>query len=232
VKQKNIVAILAGGTGSRVGGDIPKQFLPLGGRMVIERTIDVFDQHPLIDAIVVVIHPAHLKEMHAIVGNNSWKKVAHIVPGGKERYHSSIAALDCCLYCDPDDKLLIHDAARPLLAQEVITRTIEELKNHDAVAVGVPSVDTVWHIDPSTKNIIDVPARSSLYMAQTPQAFRLSVIREAYRLAQQDPLLAATDDCGIIMRYMPHIPIHIVEGDPSNIKITYPQDILKINSQL
>lgn len=215
-----------------MGGNIPKQFLPLGGRMVIERTIDAFDCHPLIDSIVVVIHPDHIDEMRSIVERNSWTKVEHVVPGGKERYHSSIAAIDCCSACHPDDHLLIHDAARPMITHEVITDTIQALSLHDAVAVGVPSVDTIWQIDPSSRNIVSVPVRSTLFMAQTPQAFRLKIIREAYLIARQDPHLSATDDCGIVMRYLPSLPIHIVEGDPSNIKITYPQDINKLNTSL
>lgn len=222
----NIAAILAGGVGKRMGGGKPKQFLPVNGRMVIEHSVDAFEKNSLIDRIVIVMHPDWAEEMQAIVRRNGWKKVTDIVPGGKERYHSSMAAIECCRSCGDDDRLIIHDAARPWVSQRIITEVCEALNTNKAIGVGIPVTDTIWMIsDEEGRSIQSIPDRALMYNAQTPQAFHLSTIREAYSLALQDPGLKATDDCGIIVRYLPGTPIHIVPGENTNIKITFPEDI-------
>lgn len=222
----NIAAILAGGVGKRMGGGKPKQFLPVNGRMVIEHSVDAFEKNSLIDRIVIVMHPDWAEEMQAIVRRNGWKKVTDIVPGGKERYHSSMAAIECCRSCCDDDRLIIHDAARPWVSQRIITEVCQSLHNHRAIGVGVPVTDTIWMVSSGEgRTIQSIPDRALMYNAQTPQAFHLSTIREAYSLALQDPALKATDDCGIIVRYLPGTPIHIVPGENTNIKITFPEDI-------
>lgn len=230
-RNRNIVAILAGGTGKRVGGEIPKQFLNLGNRMVIERTIDAFEINDNIDEIIVVMHADHLDYMRTIAQKNGWKKLTHIVAGGKERYQSTLAALDCCLEEKLDSNLLIHDAARPMVSQRIINDVASALENYSAVAVGVPSSDTVWQIS-GDNTIHSIPERASLLLAQTPQAFRLGVIREAYSHAIHSASVPATDDCGIVVRYLPQVAIHTVIGETTNVKITYPEDIKKIESTL
>lgn len=220
--MKTIAVILAGGTGTRFGGNVPKQFLQVGGRRIIEYTIDTFERHPLIDEVAVVCHADHLAEMERIVASNQYSKVKKVLSGGKERYHSSLAAL--AVYTNDDDCLLFHDAVRPLVTDRIISDCVNALKHYDAVTVAIPTTDTIYRVD-DQQQIIDIPPRSHLRNAQTPQGFRASVIRHAYELALADPAFVTTDDCGVVRRYLPEIPIHVVEGDSCNIKVTYPEDI-------
>lgn len=218
----NIAVILAGGVGSRVGADRPKQFLEIRGRMVIERTIDAFEANANIDEIAVVINPMYIEEMESIVKRNGWKKVRRILEGGAERYMSTLSAIKA--YGDLEEaNVLFHDAVRPMVSQAIIDRVINALEEHDAVGVAVKVTDTIWETDGET--IKSIPDRNIMRKAQTPQAFRLSVIKEAYRRGLQDPKMCSTDDCGMVMRYMPEKKIFIVEGDEKNIKLTYKEDI-------
>ena len=226
----NIAVILAGGSGTRVGGDKPKQFLDLDGRLIIERSIDAFDQAEGIDEVAVVVHPEWMEYMRRLVDANHWRKVKRLIEGGSERYMSSLNAIAAYIDCPDDTNLILHDAARPFVSQAVIARVVEALKWHEAVGVGIPSTDTIWEVrqdfDPHlSKFIVRIPERSTMWRAQTPQAFRLPLIRDAYQCALQDPQFRATDDCGVVRRYLPSIKIHIVKGEESNRKITFMEDI-------
>lgn len=229
----NVAVILAGGTGTRVGASMPKQFLDIDGRSVIERSIDAFDQAAGVDEVAIVVHPDWKSHMEGLVNRNSWQKVKRILEGGAERYMSSLNAIAAYLDYPDDTNLILHDAARPFVSQEVIARTVEALRYHEAVGVGIPSTDTVWEVrqdfDPLlSKFIVRIPERSTMWRAQTPQAFRLPVIRDAYQRALQDPQFRATDDCGVVRRYMPDIKIHIVEGSEQNRKITFKEDLTTV----
>lgn len=231
--MKNIAIILAGGVGSRFGADKPKQFLEIGGRMVIERTIDAFEHHGRIDEIAVVINHTFIPDMEEIVRRNEWKKVTKVLKGGAERYMSTLSAIEA--YRDTEEaNMIFHDAVRPLVSQEIIDRVVKSLQEHDAVGVAVKVTDTIWEAEGEA--IKTVPDRSVLRKAQTPQAFRLSVIKEAYRRGLQDPKMGSTDDCGMVMRYMPEKKIYIVEGEERNIKLTYKEDVpyieMLLNKQL
>lgn len=226
----NIAVILAGGTGSRMHADRPKQFLPLEDGTVIEKTIAAFEAAPAIDEIAVVVHPDWMDHMRTIAQRHSWRKVAKIVEGGDERYMSSLNAIAAYLDYPDDTNLLIHDGARPWVSQAIIARVAETLRDHEAVGVGIPATDTVWEvrqeIDPHLSTIITrIPLRSSMWLAQTPQAFRLPLIRDAYQHALQDPSFRATDDCGVVRRYLPGTKIHVVPGEEQNRKITFPSDL-------
>lgn len=220
--MRNIAVILAGGTGSRMGVSEPKQFLEIAGRLVIEHAIDAFESHEGVDEIAVVMHPSYIARMQEIIVRNAWKKFGKLLGGGEERFMSSLAAIRAYENV-PDVNLLLHDAARPWVSQEIIGRVCTALKEYEAVGVGVPSTDTVWEV--SGDCITAIPERKKMWRAQTPQAFRLPLIREAYERALQDPHFQATDDCGVLMRYMPQVKIHIVEGSEKNFKITYLQDV-------
>lgn len=226
----NIAVILAGGTGTRMGGDRPKQFIEVDGRTVIERCIDAFEESPKIDEIAVVVHPQWVDTMKDIAAHNTWKKVAKILEGGSERYMSSLNAISAYIDYPDDTNLLLHDAARPWVSQEVIDRTVEALVRHEAVAVGIPSTDTVWEVRQDfdkelSKFIARIPERNTMWRAQTPQAFRLPLIRDAYQCALQDPQFHATDDCGVVRRYLPGIKIVVIPGEERNKKITFPEDL-------
>ncbi len=237
--MKNIAVILAGGTGSRMGSSVPKQFLPLGGRTVIEFAINAFDQHPAIDEVAVVVHPDWRKRMEEIVALRRWRKLTRVIDGGSERYMSSLNAIMAYIDEPDDTNLLLHDAARPLVSAKVVDRVVAALRHHEAVGVAVPSTDTVWEVHPdmneelSIENeefimprfVARIPERRLMWRAQTPQAFRLPLIRDAYQRALQDPQFRATDDCSVVHRYMPGVKIHVVEGEERNMKLTRSEDI-------
>lgn len=220
--MKNVAIVLAAGSGSRFGGSVPKQFLPLDGREVIEHSVDTFCAHPAIDEVAVVLHPDWRAHMQALAARRGWQKLAAILDGGAERWQSTLAAVKH--YADhPQLNLLLHDAARPWLSADIVSRVVAALQEHQAVAVAVPATDTLFRVADGC--VADIPPRADYFCAQTPQAFRLHLLADAYRLALQDPSFAATDDCGVLRRYRPDVPIHIVHGSPANTKITYPQDL-------
>lgn len=221
--SRNIAIILAGGSGSRMGLERPKQFLDLAGRPVIAHSIDAFDSHPAIDEVAIVVGESFIAEVEDMVALYGWKKVRKVLPGGKERSDSSLSAIRA--YADEADaNLLFHDAARPLVSEAIIDRVTEALKTHEAVGVGIASVDTIMELQ-ADGSIARVPSRRMVQRMQTPQAFRLSVITEAYRRAGADPEFEATDDCGVVLRYLPETPIHVVEGEEHNMKLTYVDDL-------
>ena len=198
---------------------------------MIERCIDAFEAAPGIDEIAVVMHPQWTALMHNVAEHNTWKKLKKILEGGSERYMSSLNAIAAYIDYPDDTNLLLHDAARPWVSQEVIARTVQALTHHEAVAVGIPSTDTVWEVRQDfdkqlSKFIVRIPERSTMWRAQTPQAFRLPIIRDAYQHALQDPQFHATDDCGVVRNYLPGTKIIIVPGEEQNRKITFKEDLL------
>ena len=220
--KRNIAIVLAGGTGSRMGADIPKQFLKFAGRTVLEHSVEAFEHHPDIDEVAVVVHPDYHAEVRAMAKRRGWKKLGRLVESGRERSDSSLHAIEAYAQ-EPDANLLFHDAARPLVSAAVVSRVCEALQAHEAVGTGVPSVDTVMELEGQV--LRNVPDRSRIQRMQTPQAFRLGVIREAYRRALADPAFRATDDCGVVLRYLPDTPIYIVAGEEENLKLTYAADL-------
>ncbi|MBR4739355.1 MAG: 2-C-methyl-D-erythritol 4-phosphate cytidylyltransferase, partial [Bacteroidales bacterium] len=202
--MKNIAVVLAGGTGSRMGTSVPKQFMLLGNRAVIEYSIDTFNAHPAIDEVAVVVHPDWRGEMDTIVSRNAWSKLTKIVDGGSERYMSSLNAIMAYIDEPDDTNLLLHDAARPWMSKEIVDRVVAAIRCHEAVGVAVPSTDTVWEVHPDFDSqeagrfVARIPERRLMWRAQTPQAFRLPLIRDAYQRALQDSQFQATDDCGVV----------------------------------
>ena len=218
---KTVAVILAGGSGVRFGADKPKQFLEIDGRAVIEYTIDAFERHTLIDEIAIVTREDYIDWCEKLVARNSYTKVRRILPGGKERYHSSLSAI--AVY-DEDDRLIFHDAVRPFVSERIISDCVEALKRFDAVDVAVKTVDTIIQVG-DNNCITSIPPRPLLRNGQTPQCFRRSVIRKAYALALQDPNFKTTDDCGVVVRYLPDVPVYVVEGEYSNMKLTNYEDL-------
>ena len=237
----NIAVILAGGIGARVGGNTPKQLLPLAdGRSVLEHAVNAFEQSPHIDEVCIVMHPDYIAYAEQMLLANAWQKVSQIVPGGKERWESSVNAIrllgDKAIRREANGEevnLLLHDAARPFVSQEIIARVCEALEEHEAVTVAIPSTDTVYEM--ADNQVARIPQRSTIMRAQTPQAFRLELIAAAYTKALGADIcdkeacatchLPATDDCGIVHEHMPNVPIYIVEGEEQNKKITFKEDI-------
>lgn len=229
--MRNIAFILAGGMGSRVGGETPKQFLRLpNGRRVLEQAVDAFEESRFISEIAIVMHPDWMDEVRAMVKENNWHKVTRIIPGGQERWESSWNAISAYLKEDKKDSdtfYWFHDAARPFVSQEILSRVGEALKIHRAVTVAVPVTDTLYKVkgERSKVKVENIPPRSEYMRAQTPQAFHYLVIGPAYMRAIQQGKIQATDDVGILLTYNSDEPVYIVEGDESNKKITYKEDL-------
>jgi len=218
--RPNIAVILAGGVGSRLGLSTPKQFFKVAGKMVIEHTIDTFEKNAHIDEIAIVSNPFYMADIENMVLRNGWKKVKRILKGGKERYDSSLSAIRA--YSGRDVNLIFHDAVRPLVSQRIIDDVAAALTEHEAIDVVLPAVDTI--IEAEDGHIASIPDRSRLMRGQTPQAFRLSVIERAYEKALTDPAFKVTDDCGVVVRYLPEVAVHLVAGEESNMKLTYKED--------
>lgn len=218
--KRNIAVILAGGVGSRLGMTTPKQFYKVAGKMVVEHTIEVFERNRRIDEIAIVSNPMLISDFENIVLRNKWRKVKKILKGGKERYDSSLSAIKA--YAKEDVNLIFHDAVRPLVSQRIIDDVIDALHDHKAIDVAIPSADTIIEVDDDY--ISQIPTRSRLRRGQTPQAFSREVIAEAYDRALGDPAFATTDDCGVVLRYMPEVPVFVVRGEESNMKLTYRED--------
>lgn len=222
--MKNIAVILAGGVGSRLGLSIPKQFYKVAGKSVIEHTISIFNDNENIDEIYVVSHCQYRPMIENLCLRNGWTKIAKILNGGSERYHSSLSAINAC---EEECNLIFHDSVRPLVSNRIINEVIEKLDECSAVNVAIPMVDTVIQRDGDY--ISDIPDRSLLFRGQTPQGFKLSVIKKAYDLALQDPEFKTTDDCGVVCKYLPDVPIYIVNGEEQNMKLTYKENIFLLD---
>lgn len=228
--MKKIVAVLlAGGNGSRMGADRPKQFLEVMGKTILEWSIIAFSQVEEVDEICIVCRKDWMDEVRQLVEQGKYEKVTHILPGGRERYDSSLSAIGA--YDDDEVRLLLHDSVRPLVSERIIRDCIKALDEFEAVDVAIPSTDTIIEVN-EDGIITRTPKRSLLRNVQTPQGFRLGTIRRAYELALNDPNFQTTDDCGVVFRYMPQVPIKVIEGENTNIKITYPQDILMMEQVL
>jgi len=222
----NVAVILSGGSGSRFGGDIPKQYINLAGKNIIEYTVAAFEQNENIDEICIVADEAYHDKLLKTSKKSGFKKVKRVISGGAERKDSSYNAIK--EYEDKEDiNLIFHDAVRPFISQEIINNCIRALEKYSAIDVAIPTADTIIEIDESSKTIKNIPQRSRLRRGQTPQAFKLETIKKAHELANSDknkPLF--TDDCGLIRQYLPNEHIFVIDGEEKNIKITYPEDLL------
>jgi 2-C-methyl-D-erythritol 4-phosphate cytidylyltransferase len=226
--KRNVAVVLAGGKGSRMGTDIPKQFFEINGKTVLEYSVEAFDSNPSIDEVVIVSHKDYIDKVKALVSKNNYKKVAHVLEGGKERYDSSLAAVR--KYAAEDVILILHDAARPLVSKRIINDVISTMKSAKACGVAIASTDTILVCNDGV--LSSVPDRKTMYRAQTPQAFDIEVIRSAYEIGLKDPAFTATDDCGVVLKYRPDIPIRIVDGEDSNLKVTYRDDLKMVELYL
>ena len=222
--MRTVAVVLAGGSGERFGTPVPKQLLPLAGRPMIEHSVAAFEQAPAVDQIMVVMTAGHAEQVRALLGTGGYAKLGRVIGGGPSRTGSTRCAI--AELGDAECDVLFHDAARPLVSQQTIAGCVAALADHAAVGVAVPTSDTIAVVSDGVMTAI--PRRDSLARCQTPQGFRLSVIRRAYELADADPAfgeLPATDDCGIVLRYLPELGVHVVPGSERNIKITYPRDL-------
>lgn len=227
----NTAVILAAGTGVRVGLGTPKQLVKIAGKTILEHTLTAFELAPSIDDIVVMMTPGYTDEAERIVEKAGLTKVSHVLEGGSTRSATTrraLTALSDRLPDGEDQNVILHDAARPLVSQRIIGECLGALETYRAVDVAIPSADTIIVTRPHGEDgewITDIPDRSRLRRGQTPQAFRLSTLCEAYARAEKDPNFVATDDCSVVLTYMPEVAVDVVTGDEHNMKVTDPVDL-------
>lgn len=221
-RSRNVAVLLAGGVGVRIGLDIPKQLIKVAGKTILEHALVALHSHPMVDEVKIMMAPGHLDAVRSIVKNGGYDKVTDILEGGETRNDTTLRALDSL--GDEECNVLFHDAVRPLVTSRIITECFEALETHPAVDVAIPSADTIIEVD-ADNTIREIPPRAALRRGQTPQAFRSSVIKEAYAIAGRDPDFVATDDCTVVLRYLPDRPIWVVHGDERNMKVTEPIDV-------
>lgn len=216
--MKNYAVILASGKGTRYGSEIPKQFVKISGKTIFEHAIEVFQKSEFIDYIVIVVTSEYRDYAEEILLKHNYDKVIKLLNGGEIRKESSYIGVNSIE--DKEANVLIHDCARPLVTQKIIKDCVEALKEHNAVNVAIPVTDTVITVK---NNLIEsIPERKYLMQSQTPQCFKLSLIKKAHELSKNDSNF--TDDCGLIIKYGLD-NIYIVDGDKENIKITYALDM-------
>jgi|ERR1017187_8268947 2-C-methyl-D-erythritol 4-phosphate cytidylyltransferase len=223
--MRTVAVVLAGGSGVRLGGTTPKQLQLLAGRTLLEHCVAAFDTAPGVGEIVVVMPADLIADATQILGGR-YGKVSQIIAGGIDRPGSTSRAIDVLGRDGEDCNVLFHDAARPLVDQRIIADCVAGLSECEALGVVVPTADTI--VELAGGLMTSIPPRESLGRCQTPQGFRLSVIRRAYQLAAADRdggAFKATDDCGIVLRYLPDVAVRVVPGSARNLKITYPGDL-------
>lgn len=232
ISYRNIAVILAGGVGMRLGKPMPKQYLKIHDRMVFEYTVDAFEKAPGIDEIALVCSAEFESLVKDTISKNQWTKVKKVLRGGSERYFSTLAAIREYRQNLDKTNLIFHDAVRPLVSQRIIRDTVEALNKVEAVDVAAPVSDTILEFDPSTGTVIQIPDRRYWLKGQTPQAFRASVIAKAFEIGLKDPNFNTTDDCTVVMRYLPDTPVYVVLGSERNMKLTFPEDLPTIEKLL
>jgi 2-C-methyl-D-erythritol 4-phosphate cytidylyltransferase/2-C-methyl-D-erythritol 2,4-cyclodiphosphate synthase len=213
--------IAAGGRGQRFGAAEPKQLLVVGGRTILERSVDAFLSHPSVSEVVVALPqelvaspPAYLRANEAVA---SPSKPLRLVAGGRRRQDSVANAFRAA--AERSEVIVIHDAARPFVSAELITRTIAAAASAGAALAAIQARDTVKRAGPGeVRFVTETLARESIFLAQTPQAFRRSVLADALRLADE-----VTDEAALAERAGHRV--QLVPGEASNIKITTPEDL-------
>ena len=220
--KKTLGVVLAGGKGNRFTSETPKQFLELAGKPVFIHSALAFEHSPHIDGIALVVPAGKEDDIAATLARFGVTKTVAVVCGGAERQDSVKAALTVAAQGD-FDTVLLHDAARPLLAGDVIARLCDALKTYRAATAALPVTDTVA-VTENGETIAAVPDRKTLWQVQTPQGFDLYTLQEAYCRLDPSILAACTDDCGVIRAFLPEEPVALVPGDRKLLKLTYPQD--------
>ena len=168
-----------------------------------------------------------MNEIENIAIKNNYTKLKKILQGGKERYHSSLSAINA-YDGDKEINLIFHDAVRPLVNDRIISDCIAALDKYKAVDVAIKTTDTIIKVN-EDEYITGIPARDYLRNGQTPQAFKLSTIKQAYKLALCDPGFKTTDDCGVVYKYMPNELVYVVKGEQFNMKLTYKEDLFLLD---
>ena len=229
----NIALIVAAGSGSRMGNaDKPKQFLPIYGKPLMIHTIEAFEVHDEIDAIVVVTNEAYIDQVKVWCKQYDLGKIKAVVAGGDSRQisvHNGLQAVKALSKDPKNDIVLIHDAARPLISQRIITDNIRVCEKYDAVDTVIKASDTIVR-SINEESISDIPARNELYQGQTPQSFKLSLILDAHEYVKTHAVNNVTDDCKLVLSLGKEV--RLVEGSKQNFKITTFDDLMMLKALL
>lgn len=225
----NIGIILAGGIGSRMGiVDKPKQFIDIYGKPIIVHTLETFDNHPEINHIAVVCLEEWIDDLKILLRKYEINKVKWLIDGGATRQESVYNALTAISKdANDDDILVIHDSVRPLVSHKTISNNISSAKKFSATDTVIPSADTIIK-SLDELQISEVPDRSELYIGQTPQSFKLGLIKRAHEVAIERNKLNATDDCQLVLD-LGH-GVNLVIGEKLNFKITSFDDLLLLKA--
>ncbi len=224
-KMKNTAVVLAGGRGSRMKSETPKQYLLIGGKPVLYYSLKAFQECGGIDEIVLVCGRDDMGKCRKdIVKKYGFTKVARIIPGGQERYHSVYEGLKAAEDCE---YVLIHDGARPFIDGAMLNRILDALPGCRACAVGMPVKDTI-KLSSEEGFVEQTLPRERLWSVQTPQSFAYTLIRRAYDrlMAQGTDTGAGITDDAMVLEYISGIPVKLIEGSYRNIKITTQEDLL------
>lgn len=211
--------IVAAGRGSRMGMRESKQYLQLGDRPILVHTIQAFASHPDIEEIVVVVRAGDEERVRSLAEMYGLGENLKIATGGAERQHSVAKGLRCL--SESVSIVLVHDAVRPFVSEEKISAVAEEAATSGAAILAVPVKDTI-KIAGSEGVVESTPDRQSLWAVQTPQAFRVSLLMDAYAQAEREGFIG-TDDASLVERLGQQVKI--VTGDYTNLKITTPDDL-------
>ncbi len=230
MRGKTAAIVLAGGSGTRMGTKVPKQYLVYKGHPLVYYPLAAFTKAG-VDAIILVVDEGHWDYAKETFGRDpSLTLPLTIVKGGSERclsvYQGLLAAGDF-------DYVLIHDGARMAISPDLIQRMMDEVKEKKACIAAVPVKDTIKVVDPSGR-ITATPPRAGLYSAQTPQAFDYKAIKEAFdRMLKEVPVeeLSGMTDDSLVMERFGSCPVYVVYGDYANIKITTKEDLEMINDR-
>lgn len=226
--MKTTAIIPAAGRGTRMQSDVAKQYMELRGKPVLYHTLKAFEESR-VDSIVLVVGAGEEETVQKeIVEAYGFRKVQRIVAGGAERFLSVYQGL---LAAEGSGFVLIHDAARPLVSQELIERTLAAVQKYKACIPGIPAKDTIKRAD-KAGNVQETLKRGELVAVQTPQAFDYPLLLEAYRellsLPQeqlQNAMAQITDDASLVER-LQTVPVKIIPGEERNFKLTTPMDLL------
>lgn len=215
--MKKYAIIVAGGTGSRMNSDIPKQFLELNGLPILMHTIDAFHNYDDSIHITVVLPSTHLEMWDQLTQKHQFGKKQQVVTGGESRYESVANGLDTI---QTEGLVAIHDGARPLVDASTIKRTFDTANIYGSGVAAVPLKDSIRVTDGDTNKSVN---RSLYMMIQTPQTFDLNAIKAAYNQTKSISQ-TFTDDASVLEAN--HGSIRLVEGSYDNIKVTTPEDMI------
>ena len=222
--------IVAGGSGKRFGRAGGKQLADSGGRPLLAVTLEAFELAPSVDAVVLVCHPHRVEEYGEVCCvQNSLPKVAAVVAGGSSRQESVRAGV--ASVPDDADFIVVHDGARPLVTPEVIEESVDALRADPSLAgivVGHPVYDTLKIVGPEAM-VLGTADRSTMWVAQTPQVFRASILRAAIESAAAGDVVA-TDDASLVE--LSGGRVRMLEGPRANIKVTVPEDLAVVDALL